>query len=252
MTRPSADPGHILILGGTSEIALATAAQFARRGQGLILAGRDSKALQREADDLILRYQVTVNIAPFDVLQTDSHAAFWDNLTPAPSGVVCAAGLLGEHATARTDFAHARRILETNLTGCISILDQAARHFESVGRGFIIGISSVAGDRGRASNFYYGAAKAGFTTYLSGLRNHFATSGAGVRVITVKPGFVATRMTEGLELPKALTATPEQVARDIMRALDSRRDVIYTRWFWRWIMLVIRLLPEAIFKRTRL
>ncbi len=252
MTATSAEQRQVLILGGTSEIALALAAALASRDFGLILAGRDSAALEREAKDIELRYEVPVTVAHFEALDPDSHADFWQSLQPAPQGVVCATGLLGDHNDARRDFDHARRILDTNLTGCISVLDQAARHFEQAGEGFIIGISSVAGDRGRASNYYYGAAKAGFSTYLSGLRNHFASTGSRVRVITVKPGFVATRMTAHHDTPALLTAHPEQTARDIMRALQGRRDVIYTRWYWRWIMLIIRLLPETIFKRTKL
>ena len=252
MTRPSNDLGQVLILGGTSDIAQAVAAELARRGHGLVLAGRDTAALEREANDLHLRFEVPVTTARFDALDPDSHTALWESLQPAPQGVVCATGLLGNHQQARQDFSHARQILDTNLTGCVSILDQAAGHFEQTGEGFIIGISSVAGDRGRASNYYYGAAKAGFTTYLSGLRNHFASHGSRVRVITVKPGFVATRMTADHNTPALLTALPAQTARDIMRALDGRRDVIYSRWYWRWIMLIIRLLPEVVFKRTKL
>jgi len=252
MTASSTDPGHVLILGGTSEIALAIAAALARRGHGLTLAGRDADALQREAADLEIRHGVSVTTASFDALELATHPAFWQSLNPAPAGVVCAVGLLGDHGVARTDFNHARQILDTNLVGCISVLDQAALAFEQRGEGFIIGISSVAGDRGRASNYYYGAAKAGFTAYLSGLRNHFASTASRVRVITVKPGFVATRMTADHDTPALLTAQPEQTARDVLRALDGRRDVIYSRWYWRWIMLIIRLLPEPVFKRTRL
>ncbi len=116
--------------------------------------------------------------------------------------------------------------------------------------GLIIGLSSVAGDRGRASNYVYGSAKAGLSAFLSGLRHRLAAS--GVRVMTVKPGFVRTAMTEGLNLPPLLTAEPDQVAADILSAVKKRRDTIYSRWYWRFIMSAIRLLPESIFKRTRL
>ncbi len=242
----------VLILGAGSDIARAIAEALAARGDGLILAGRRQAELARDAAALASRHQVPARAVAFDALDTHSHAAFWQSLQPAPDGVVCAVGLLDEQAAAEQDFARARAMLETNFTGCVSILDQAARHFAVANSGFIVGISSVAGDRGRASNYYYGAAKAGLTAYLSGLRNRFAGQGQAVRVITVKPGFVATRMTAGMNLPRALTASPEQVARAVLRALKGRRDVIYVRWFWRWIMALITHLPEAVFKRTRL
>jgi hypothetical protein len=129
-------------------------------------------------------------------------------------------------------------------------LNIIANDFEQRRSGVIIGVSSVAGDRGRGSNYMYGSAKAGFTAYLSGLRNRLAKS--NVHVITVKPGFVRTRMTEGLPLPGPVTAKPEQVARDVFKAYRGRRNEVYTLWMWRYIMLVIKLIPEAIFKRLNL
>ena len=111
-------------------------------------------------------------------------------------------------------------------------------------------MSPVAGDRGRASNYCYGAAKAGFTTYLSGLRNRLA--GKGVHVVAVKPGFVRTRMTQGMKLPPALTAEPDEVAATIVRAEARRSNIVYVRPVWRLIMLVIRHIPETVFKRLSL
>jgi hypothetical protein len=121
---------------------------------------------------------------------------------------------------------------------------------ERRGSGTIVGVSSVAGDRGRATNYVYGSAKAGFTAFLSGLRNRLAA--AGVHVVTVKPGFVATRMTEGMKLPPALTAAPDEVARAVLTAVRQRRDTIYVRRIWWPMMVVIRLIPERIFKRMKL
>jgi short-subunit dehydrogenase len=126
-----------------------------------------------------------------------------------------------------------------------------ARKFADRGHGTIVGISSVAGDRGRASNFIYGSAKAGFTAYLSGLRARYFR--AGVRVVTVKPGFVRTRMTEGLRLPPILTAEAQEVAAAIYRSAEERKnDVIYVRRVWRYVMISIRSMPEALFKRLGL
>jgi short-subunit dehydrogenase len=129
-------------------------------------------------------------------------------------------------------------------------LDLISSEFEKRGSGIIIGISSVAGDRGRASNYIYGSAKAAFTTYLSGLRNRFSSK--GIQVITVKPGYVNTKMTENYKLPKILTAQPIQVGTDIWKAFAKKRDIIYSLWFWRWIMVIIKLIPEFLFKKLKL
>ncbi|MCP4108494.1 MAG: SDR family NAD(P)-dependent oxidoreductase, partial [Desulfobacteraceae bacterium] len=137
----------------------------------------------------------------------------------------------------------AKKIIETNYLG-------VAEDFEKKGRGFIIGISSVAGERGRQSNYFYGSAKGAMTVYLSGLRNRLQRS--SVQVTTILPGFVQTKMTENLDLPEKLLATPRDVAEDIYKAYVKKRDIIYTKWFWRWIMLVIKLIPEMIFKKLKL
>jgi len=164
--------------------------------------------------------------------------------------VICAVGAMGDQAQSQRDPAAAAQVLRANFEGPALILGLLAERFEAAGRGVIVGISSVAGDRGRASNYVYGAAKAGFTAFLSGLRNRLARG--PVRVITVKPGFVATRMTEGLPLNPRLTAQPAEVA-EAIRAADLRgRDVIYVRRIWRLVMAIIRALPEFLFKKTRL
>ena len=140
-------------------------------------------------------------------------------------------------------------MLRTDLLGPVSLLTRAAQRLEAQGSGCIAALSSVAGDRGRGSNLVYGAAKAGLTAFLSGLRNRL--SGAGVRVVTVKPGFVDTPMTD--HLPKnPLYASPERVARDVVRAIDTGADVVYTPWWWRFVMLAVRLIPERLFKRLSL
>jgi short-subunit dehydrogenase len=162
---------------------------------------------------------------------------------------VLAIGYLGDQRRAETDPAEARRILDTNLTGCVSLLTVVAAHLATSGGGFVCALSSVAGDRGRQSNYVYGAAKAGLTTYLGGLRNRYARD--GVRVLTVKAGVVDTRMSAGM--PGAgLAASPERVARSVVRAITGGREVVYVPWFWRGIMLVIRAIPERVFKRLRL
>jgi len=243
-------PQHLLILGATSDIARALARRFADAGCPLTLAGRDSRRLDADAADLHLRYGIPVHVAECDALRPETHAAFMAGLDPAPDIVACVFGYLGDAARARSDGTEAATILATNFTGAVSLLDRAAELLEARGRGGIIGISSVAGDRGRQSNYHYGSAKAGFTAYLAGLRNRLHRS--GVHVLTVKPGYVHTRMTEGMTLPGALTAQPDEVADAVFRAWKRRRNVIYVRPVWRLVMLVLRHIPESLFKRLSL
>lgn len=240
----------LLALGGTSDIAHAIAYRFAAEGYYLYLAARRPEDLEHDVQDLRLRYDTEAKAVPFDALDYTSHRSFYDNLPTPPVGVVCALGYLGNQKRAEGDFEEAKCIIETNALGCMSILNVVANDFEKRGEGFIIGISSVAGDRGRQSNYFYGSAKSAFTAYLSGLRNRLHHS--GVTVITVKPGFVDTRMTRELDLPALLTASPEQVAEDVYRAFRKRKDVVYIKSVWRMIMWVIRALPERLFKRLRL
>jgi decaprenylphospho-beta-D-erythro-pentofuranosid-2-ulose 2-reductase len=157
---------------------------------------------------------------------------------------------MGEKSRAQTDGEEAIRILRSNFEGPALAMGWLANRFEARGSGVLVGISSVAGERGRASNYVYGAAKAGFSAFLSGLRNRLASR--GVQVVTVLPGFVQTRMVEGLDLPPRLTATPQEVALAVERAIARRRDVVHVRPVWGVIMLAIRLIPERLFKRMRL
>lgn len=240
----------LLVLGAKSDIARAIAHRFAKEGFNIYLAARASAECSADAQDIALRYKVKAIAVEFDALDYQSHIGFYNSLPEKPTGVLCAVGYLGSQKTAETDWAEAKKIIDSNYTGCISILNIISNDFEQRGMGFIIGISSVAGDRGRRSNYLYGSAKAGLTTYLSGLRNRL--SGAGVHVMTVKPGFVATKMTEGMPLPKPLTASPEEVAECVLRGFRKKKDVVYAKWFWRWVMLIIRHIPERIFKKMNL
>lgn len=237
----------VLVLGARSDIGKAVAHEFASLGHPIQLAARNVTSLETDKTDIALRYAVDVTLHEFDALVTDSHAAFVDGLD-LPEIVVCAVGLMGEQSENEQDTDAAARVLRSNFEGPASILAVLANRFEDRGTGVLVGISSVAGDRGRASNYVYGAAKAGFTAFLSGLRNRLAKK--GVHVVTVLPGFVATRMTEGMDLPEKLTAEPAEVASAIARAVTKGKDVIYVRPIWRLIMLIIRNIPETIFKRT--
>jgi short-subunit dehydrogenase len=243
----------VLILGATSAIAAALAREFAAQKFDLVLAGRDPEELCALASDINLRFGVRAGILPFDILDTRAHAArlqsYLTETDNTLAGAVVCIGHLGDQAKGQSDWEEARLILETNFTGCVSALNILANHFELRRAGFICAISSVAGDRGRQSNYLYGAAKAGLSVYLEGLRNRLYA--AGVKVITFKPGFVDTRMTYGRS-GLFLVASPEKVAKGMFRAIIKGRDVVYLPWFWRAIMLVVKSIPEEIFKRMRM
>jgi short-subunit dehydrogenase len=240
-------PRSVLILGATSDIGRAAARAFAAEGYAVRLAARDTERLQPDAQDFRLRFSVEVTLHRFDAVNTAGHEAFVDSLADLPTIGLCAVGLLGEQKLAEADHDHASAIIRSNFEGPATIFAVLARRMEARGSGILVGISSVAGDRGRASNYVYGASKSGFTAFLTGLRQRLAKS--GVRVITVKPGFVRTRMTQGLDLPQWLTAEPEEVGQAIVQACRRGKDVVYVRPVWRWIMLVVRSLPETVFKR---
>lgn len=241
---------HILILGATSDIARALARAYAMQGAHLTLAARNPHALMADCTDLTSRGAGSAQAVALDILDTANHGAFVASLAPLPDHVVCVIGLLGNQHAAQTDRDQAATILATNYTGPALLLGEIANRMQVRGAGCIIGISSVAGDRGRASNYLYGSAKAGFTAFLSGLRNRLHRH--GIQVVTVKPGFVATRMTEGMALPARLTAHPAEVAQAILRAVARGQSVVYIYPIWRYIMLVITHIPEAIFKKLSL
>ncbi|KAA2234970.1 SDR family oxidoreductase [Salinarimonas soli] len=243
--------GHktVLVVGGTSDIGHATAKAYAGAGWRVVLAARNEAGARRNAEDLATRSGGPVEVRALDVLDTPSLAPFLDRLPALPDTVVCVVGELGEQARAQADLDHAVQVMRTNFEGPALLLTLTAERFEARGSGLIVGISSVAGDRGRGSNYVYGAAKAGFTAFLSGLRNRL--SPRGVRVVTVKPGFVRTRMTEGMKLPPVLTAEADEVGRAILGA-ERGGDVLYVRPVWRGVMAVIRAIPEPVFKRLKL
>lgn len=238
--------GYILIVGAKSDIAKATAREYAKQGYDLYLAARDTNDLEAFAKDITVRTQQTVKTIKLDILDYPNHQHFYNGFEEKPVGVITAVGYLGDQEKAQSNFDEAKRIMDTNYTGVISLLNIIANDFEQRKSGFIVGISSVAGDRGRKSNYIYGSAKAAFTAYLSGLRNRLHD--AQVQVLTVKPGFVATKMTEGMDLPEKLTARPEAVAKDIYSAQQTGKNVIYTKWIWRYIMFIIKMIPEWKFK----
>jgi decaprenylphospho-beta-D-erythro-pentofuranosid-2-ulose 2-reductase len=242
----------ILILGANSAIAQATARLLVQQGDRVFLAGRNPQRLAAVVSDLEVLGRKPVPSMALDLNLVDRHEELLDAAERALGGldgVLLAQGELGKQELAQKDYAATRSLLETNLLAPISLLTRVANRFEARRAGIIAVISSVAGDRGRMSNYVYGTAKGGLSIFLSGLRNRLFH--AGVHVVTVKPGFVDTPMTA--EFKKGpLWATPEKIARGIVRAMDRKRDVVYLPGFWRLIMLVICSVPERVFKKLKL
>jgi len=237
----------VLVIGGSSDIGHATALRYAQAGWQVALAARDVSAAQRNADDVKARSGVDVPVHALDVLATDKLADFVGALPVLPDTVISMIGELGDQKRAETDLAHAAMIMRTNFEAPSLLLGLFANAFQARGSGTIVGVSSVAGDRGRGSNYVYGAAKAGFSQFLSGLRNRMALAG-GVRVVTVKPP-TETPMTAHLRARGAKLASPEEVAQRIVRGVQARKRVVYAPAKWALIMMVIRHLPHFIFRR---
>jgi len=244
---------NILIVGATSGIAEAVARRYAVQGAAFFLVARNKDKLQVVSSDLIARGANEVHTFVMDANDSDllpqMTKAAWQALDVVDLALI-AHGTLPDQLRSETDIPYAITEFRTNAESVIACLAGLAERFEVQGGGVIAVIGSVAGDRGRASNYLYGAAKAAIDTYASGLRARL--SKRDVHVLVIKPGFVATAMTADLNLPEKLTATPDAVARDVQRAITKRKDVLYTPWFWNWIMLIIRWIPAAIFKRMKL
>ena len=247
MSAPADAP--VLVLGARSDIARALAERFAARGHPVQLAARDPGAIERDRADLAERHGVPVTAHAFDALDTAAFEGVLDALPAVPHVVVSAVGFMPDQEASAADPDLAARVIASNLTGPALMLEAAARRLAALDADTaVIGIGSVAGDRGRAKNYVYGAAKAGFAAWLSGMRQKHARS--RLLVMTVKPGFVATAMTEGMDLPARLTTTPEALAGRILAAFDRRRPV-HVDLVWRGIMTVITLMPERVFMRTK-
>lgn len=243
----------MVVLGATSGVGRALADRLAADGCRLVLTGRRRGEVDAVAADLRIRRGIEVSAHVVDALAFDDHpramAACLDDAGDELAGVVCCIGYLGDATGADADDAEARRIIDLNLNACVSLLEPAARRLGARGGGFLCALSSVAGDRGRRSNYRYGAAKAGLNTYLQGLRHRLGP--AGVRVVTVKLGPVDTRMSYGRR-EAVMAIAPERAARAIHRALRRGPTTVYVPARWGPIMLAIRSLPEWIFRRLDL
>jgi decaprenylphospho-beta-D-erythro-pentofuranosid-2-ulose 2-reductase len=243
----------VIIVGATSGIGRAITRRLAEAGYSLILAGRDLDALDEIAIDVQVRFGGKAEARRFEALEFDGHAVFFNECIEAfagkLSGLVLCHGQMPEQDDAARDFALARRMIEVNYLSSVSLLGLAATYFESAQEGFIAAITSVAGDRGRASNYLYGSSKSALSTVLAGLRVRLAKSGVGV--VDVRPGFVDTQLTWGRP-GMFLVASPDRVAQDVYRGIVKNRAVVYTPFFWAAIMAVIRRIPDVVFRRLSL
>jgi decaprenylphospho-beta-D-erythro-pentofuranosid-2-ulose 2-reductase len=242
----------VLVLGATSAIAQATVRLLSARGVALYLVGRHAERLEAVARDARTRGASRVETEVLDLDDLSRHEALVARAEAALGGLdgaLLAHGILGDQAQAQGSYAETEKVLRTNFLSAVSLLTPLANRFESQRAGTLVVISSVAGDRGRQSNYVYGASKGALTVFLQGLRNRLAP--AGVAVVTVKPGFVDTPMTAAVK-KNPLFASPEAVARGLLRAVDAGRDEVYLPDFWRPIMFLIRGIPERVFKRLKL
>jgi len=243
---------NILVVGATSAIAEAAAREWAARGASLYLAARRESLLASIAEDLKLRGAKQVGFESFDVIARDTHEALLTRAENALGALDCllvAHGTLPDQAACFADPELAVREIDLNAVATSALVLRAAARFEARGAGAIAVVTSVAGVRGRQSNFVYGAAKGMVSRLLEGLRHRLHAR--GVAIVDIRPGFVDTPMTAGFK-KGALWASPGRVAHDIVKAVDRRAGVVYTPWFWRWIMMIIRHLPDFLFHRTKL
>jgi short-subunit dehydrogenase len=241
-----------LVLGATSGIAMAATRRLAARQTRFVLVARNAQKLTAVAQDLLTRGAGAVDTWVVDLDDTSAHpemlAAAVDRLGEIDLALI-AHGVLGDQAEAEAHFEAAAAILDTNFLSTVSLCTWLGNYFQARHAGTLAVISSVAGDRGRKSNYVYGASKGALNIFLEGLRNRIDRD--GVQVLTIKPGFVATAMTAHMP-PSPLFASPDRIAADILRAVERRKDVVYVPWFWGGIMLIIRMIPERIFKKMNL
>lgn len=241
----------ILIISAKSDIALETAKIYAKNKWNLILTVRKiDEDISNFKYYLESKYNSNVYLTELDILKFNTHLSFFDSLDIKPDGIICFTGYLGSQSKSETDFTQAQKIINTNFTGVVSIFNIFANYYSKKESGFLIAISSIAGERGRKKNYTYGSSKAALTQYLSGLRNRL--NDKNILVSTILPGFVKTKMTRNLNFPKILTAKPKYVAKKIYLSHQRKVEMVYIPFFWYPIMVLIKLIPEKIFKKLNL
>lgn len=256
MTKPTLESGsNVLVVGATSGIAVALAHRLAGRGVNLALAGREAESTSQLAGSIGAQHGVRTHALTFDAEDVTHHGHLMEEASAALGGEIEAAvlcfGVMPEE-DGEDEFRVASRIVSVNLLGAISLLQHLSVYYQKRGHGIIVGLSSVAGDRGRAQRMVYGTSKAGLTAYLSALRQRMDALAPAVVVTTVKPGPVDTRMTRGVvDAASPLVSSPDRVAKGIERAMIKGRAVAYVPWWWGVVSGLLGLLPERIFKKLR-
>lgn len=241
------NPKRCLIIGATSDIAKELIYIFANYGYSLDLAARRIDELDRIASDLRIRYNIEVKNYKLDIENMINVDEFIENYKYVPDVVVFAIGYLGNQQLAEIDWNEAKRIIDINYTSQIPLLNNFANLMAKSKHGTIIGISSIAGERGRKANYFYGSAKSALTQYLSGLRQKL--SDTKVRVLTVKPGFIRTKMTSHLAVPSIFEGNARDVAKKIFEAYKKNQPVLITPSIYKVLNTIIKFIPEGIFKK---
>lgn len=243
---------RVMIFGAASAIAHETAKKFAESGSNLFLVDLNLARVEAVAEDLRVRYPAKIYVSAMDANQFDKHQELFEEAVRTLGGldaILIAHGTLPDQEKTQASPKLIIREFNTNCVSVISLASIAANYFEKQKKGCIAAISSVAGDRGRQSNYIYGAAKGGISIFFQGLRNRLSAS--GVNVLTIKPGFVDTPMTA--HLPKNLLyASPAKIGEGIYNAMKNGTDIAYLPGFWRLIMFIIKHIPESIFKKMKL
>jgi len=241
---------YVLIIGAKNELGIELANLYARNNYNLYLAGRSIKDIQDKSREIEKKYKVKSVLCELDVTDYNSHQKIYDTLTIKPIGVIYLAGYYPNIPLSTSKWSETVRTIEINYLGCMSLLNIISNQFINDRRGFIISVTSVSGLRGRAKNYIYGSAKAGLITYMSGLRNKM--NKYNVNVLTVIPGFITSNEDKKENYPRVLVTTPKKLALRIFNAQQSNKDVIYSSIIWQLIMFVIKLIPEALFKKLKI
>ena len=241
---------YVLIIGAKSELGVELARLYASNQYNLYLAGRSINDMRDEANYLEKTFNIKVALSDLDVTDFISHQKFYESMTIKPIGVIYAAGYYPDPLLAGTNWKESTNTINVNYAGAVSLLNIISEEFYQYKSGFIIGIASVSGVRGRAKNYIYGSSKAALITYLSGLRNKLDKS--KVDVLTVISGYVQTKKSPKSELSKSLVISPKQLAKKIFIAQQEKKNIIYSSYVWRIIMLIIKILPESLFKKLNI
>ena len=235
----------VLIIGSSNKVSSALIDLYARQGFNLILTWNKNELDNESINKIKDRYRIDVKSVKLDLMDFNSHKPLCDSIAEDLIGVITTAGYYPDPVRAMENSEEAIKCISVNYLGLCSMINIISNIFENRKKGFIVGISSVSGERGRQKNYIYGSSKSGFTTYLSGLRNRLHSS--GVHVMTVIPGYIRETGED-----KYLSSTPDYLAKSIFTSQQKRRDVIYVKWYWKYILFIVNIIPEFIFKRTNI